>query len=73
MDIPGLNLHKTHNGLYDDKKETCFVSESSCIEDTLSKIVIPRSQTGRVDTLESQTHHIRPILLLHVMCECFLM
>src|SRR6218665_488978 len=44
----------------------CFVSESSCIEDTLSKIVIPRLQivAGRVDTLESQTHHIRPILLL---------
>src|SRR6218665_1354374 len=60
-------MHWTHSGLYDDKEETCFVSESSCIEDTLSKIVIPRSQTvtGRVDTLESQTHHIRPILLLH--------
>ena len=44
MDIPGLNLHRTHTGLYDDKEETCFVSESSCIEDTLSKIVIPRLQ-----------------------------
>ena len=66
MDIPGLNLHRTHSGLYDDKEETCFVSEPSCIEDTLSKIVIPRLQivAGRGDTLESQTHHIRPILLL---------
>src|SRR6218665_3388221 len=52
--------------LYDGKGETCFVSEPSCIEDTMSKIVIPRLQivTGRIDTLESQTHHIRPILLL---------
>src|SRR6218665_164221 len=66
VDIPGLNLHRTHTGLYDDKEETCLVSESSCIEDTLSKIVIPRLQivAGRVDTLESQTHHIRPILLV---------
>src|SRR6218665_4091574 len=67
VDSPSLNLHRTHSRLYDDKEEACFVSESSCIEDTLSKIVIPHSQTvaGRVDTLESKTHHIRPILLLH--------
>ena len=66
VDIPGLNLHRTHSALYDGKEETCFVSEPSCIEDTMSKIVIPRLQivTGRIDTLESQTHHIRPILLL---------
>ena len=65
MNIPGLNLHKTHSGLYDDKEDTCFVSEPSCIEDKLSKIAIPRLQTvaGRVDTLESQTHHIRPSAL----------
>ena len=38
------------------------MSEPSCIEDTLSKIVIPRLQivAGRVDTSESESHHIRP-------------
>src|SRR6218665_3083019 len=76
MECKGLHTSSYPNTFEDMKlstylfpnclEETCFVSESSCIEATLSKIVIPRLQivAWRVDTLESQTHHIRPILLL---------